>query len=118
MSDSKLELIGAHSDAADEILSAAAMDFIGCTCTAEFRPRAQELLALRKQRQADIDSGVMPDFLPETAEIRAADWSVTAVPGDLADRRVEITGPTDRKKDHQRAQLGRQGSSWRTARTR
>ena len=62
-----------------------------------FEPRRQELLALRAARQRRIDAGELPDFLPETAEIRKADWTVAAIPHDLLDRRVEITGPVDRK---------------------
>src|SRR3974390_3367970 len=63
----------------------------------EFEPRRRELLARRKSRQQKIDAGEMPDFLPETAHIRAADWKVAPIPEDLSDRRVEITGPVDRK---------------------
>ncbi len=62
-----------------------------------FNPRRLELLAARQKRQAAIDAGAMPDFLPETAAIRAADWRVAPVPADLQDRRVEITGPVERK---------------------
>ncbi len=63
-----------------------------------FTARRNELLQLREQRQAAIDSGLMPDFLPETAAIRDdPGWRVAPVPADLKDRRVEITGPTDRK---------------------
>ncbi|RME54784.1 MAG: malate synthase A [Caldilineae bacterium] len=59
--------------------------------------RRRELLQMRAARQAAIDAGEMPDFLPETAEIRATDWTVAPIPADLQDRRVEITGPVDRK---------------------
>jgi malate synthase len=62
-----------------------------------FEPRRQELLAKRAQRQKEFDSGALPDFLPETKEIRDGDWKVAAQPKDMLDRRVEITGPTDRK---------------------
>jgi malate synthase len=62
-----------------------------------FNPRRLELLAARQRRQAAIDAGAMPDFLPETAAIRAADWRIAPVPADLLDRRVEITGPVERK---------------------
>ncbi|HJR93470.1 MAG TPA: malate synthase A [Acidimicrobiia bacterium] len=64
---------------------------------AVFAARRQLLLDARRERQADIDRGVLPDFLPETAEIRASEWKVTPPPPDLTDRRVEITGPVDRK---------------------
>ncbi|UCG71704.1 MAG: malate synthase A [Chromatiales bacterium] len=59
--------------------------------------RRQELLARRQARQAELDAGQLPDFLPETAVIRNSDWQVEPVPADLQDRRVEITGPVDRK---------------------
>src|SRR4030088_1428378 len=62
-----------------------------------FNGRRKELLERRNRRQADLDNGKTPDFLPETAQIRADDWKVAPVPKDITDRRVEITGPTDRK---------------------
>jgi malate synthase len=62
-----------------------------------FNGRRLELLRRRAVRQAEIDSGVMPDFLPDTLEIRQSDWTVAPIPADLEDRRVEITGPVDRK---------------------
>ncbi len=62
-----------------------------------FDVRRLELLALRTQRQKELDAGRLPDFLPETKHVRAAAWQVAPVPQDLQDRRVEITGPTDRK---------------------
>ncbi len=62
-----------------------------------FEKRRSELLARRVVRQVEIDAGKLPDFLPETADIRAANWTVAPVLKDLQDRRVEITGPTDRK---------------------
>ncbi len=55
------------------------------------------LLQRRAQRQAEIDSGILPDFLPETEHIRNSDWTVAPIPDDLQDRRVEITGPVERK---------------------
>src|ERR1700674_1062031 len=64
---------------------------------AGFEPRRQELLARRRAVQQDIDNGKLPDFLPETAGIRQSDWEVAPIPNDLRDRRVEITGPVDRK---------------------
>src|ERR1700683_2196964 len=64
---------------------------------AEFEPRRQELLAQRRTVQEEIDHGKLPDFLSETAEIREKDWKVAPIPKDLLDRRVEITGPVDRK---------------------
>jgi malate synthase len=63
----------------------------------KFEERRRELMAARARRQVEFDAGQLPDFLPETAAIRAADWKVAPAPRDLQDRRVEITGPTDRK---------------------
>jgi malate synthase len=62
-----------------------------------FNGRRKELLAARAERQARLDRGERPDFLPETRQIREAEWTVAPLPSDLLDRRVEITGPVDRK---------------------
>jgi len=62
-----------------------------------FEPRRQELLAARAVRQMTFDAGKLPDFLPETKSVRESDWKVASQPADMRDRRVEITGPTDRK---------------------
>lgn len=62
-----------------------------------FDKRRQELLARRVERQKEINAGKLPDFLPETANIRASDWTVAPIPADMQDRRTEITGPVDRK---------------------
>ncbi len=62
-----------------------------------FEARRAELLAAREARQAAFDAGTLPDFLPETEPIRTGDWRIGSIPDDLLDRRVEITGPTDRK---------------------
>jgi malate synthase len=85
-----------ESAAQTEILTPEASTFLLRLADA-FEDRRQELLARRNQVQQDIDSGKMPDFLPETATIRQADWQVAPIPKDLLDRRVEITGPVDRK---------------------
>ncbi len=63
----------------------------------KFEPRRQELLARRRVRQQQIDAGQLPDFLPQTAPIREKEWTVAPIPHDLLDRRVEITGPVERK---------------------
>jgi malate synthase len=78
------------------VLTDAAVEFLK-KLSSTFEGRRQELLAMRRERQARIDAGQLPDFLPETANIRAADWKVASIPQDLMDRRVEITGPVDRK---------------------
>src|SRR5580693_6550864 len=62
-----------------------------------FAPRVTELLARRRERQARFDAGERPDFLAATADVRSREWTVAPLPNDLLDRRVEITGPTDRK---------------------
>ena len=65
--------------------------------TDDLNPRNRELLNRRVQRQRDIDAGALPAFLSETSSVREADWRVAPIPKDLQDRRVEITGPVDRK---------------------
>jgi malate synthase len=79
-----------------QILSPEARTFI-TDLARKFEPRRQELLAQRRVRQKEIDGGKIPDFLSETAAIRAGEWKVAPIPADLLDRRVEITGPVDRK---------------------
>ena len=78
------------------VLTEPALAFIA-ELAERFAPRVAELLAAREQRQARIDAGELPDFLPGTAAVRSGDWKVAGIPSDLLDRRVEITGPTDRK---------------------
>ncbi len=81
---------------AREVLTPAALDFIG-RLQREFGGRRRQLLHARDERQGRIDAGEMPDFLGETKSVRESEWRVAAAPKDLEDRRVEITGPTDRK---------------------
>ena len=80
----------------DEILTPEAANFVAML-EREFGARRRELLAKREERKKRLDAGELPDFLPETREIRESDWTVAPIPRDLLDRRVEITGPTDRK---------------------
>jgi malate synthase len=80
----------------EEILTPRALAFVA-SLHRRFNARRKELLAAREDRQAQFDSGALPDFLPETAHIRAGDWTIAPLPADILDRRVEITGPTDRK---------------------
>ena len=63
----------------------------------ELNPRRRELLEARRDRQAELDAGALPGFLPESKDVREADWRVAEAPADLRDRRCEITGPVDRK---------------------
>ena len=79
-----------------EVLTPQALDFLA-SLHRRFNDRRLELLALRDERQTRFDAGAQPDFLAETAHIRAGDWRVAPIPADLQDRRVEITGPVDRK---------------------
>ena len=79
-----------------EILTPEAVNFVA-TLSRAFSERRETLLQMRTRRQADIDAGKMPDFLPETEHIRNSDWTISPVPADLQDRRVEITGPVERK---------------------
>jgi malate synthase len=79
-----------------EILTAEALEFV-YQLHQNFNERRKELLLLRELRQKSIDAGNLPDFLPETKEIRESEWTVAPLPADLQDRRVEITGPVDRK---------------------
>ena len=80
----------------EEVLTADALAFVAELHRRFDAPR-RELLAARVERQARLDAGELPDFLPETREVREGDWRVAPVPHDLQDRRVEITGPVDRK---------------------
>jgi len=79
-----------------EILTPEALAFLGELHT-RFDARRRQLLAARLERQKRFDAGEKPDFLAETAAIREGDWKVAPIPADLQDRRVEITGPVDRK---------------------
>jgi malate synthase len=86
----------ALAEAETNILTPEARAFL-LKLSSEFEPRRQQLLARRKEVQQRLDGGWRPDFLPETAHIRADNWRVAPIPADLRDRRVEITGPVDRK---------------------
>lgn len=91
-----VEIKGTLEPGFEEILTADALSFVAKLHRA-FNGRRKELLAKRQERQAQLDSGVKPDFLPETKEIREGDWTVAPIPDVIKDRRVEITGPVDRK---------------------
>ena len=79
-----------------EILSAEALAFLA-DMHRRFNRQRLELLKRRAERQKLLDAGQLPDFLPETKSVRDGDWKVAPIPEDLLDRRVEITGPVDRK---------------------
>ena len=80
----------------EEILTPGAIDFV-LSIQEEFGERRREILESRKAKQLDIDNGVFPNFLDHTKHIRDSGWKISSVPFDLEDRRVEITGPVDRK---------------------
>ena len=91
-----VEVLGAALPRSDEVLTPQALAFVAALHR-RFDARRRELLSLREHRQARFDAGELPDFLAETREVREGDWRVGAIPADLLDRRVEITGPVDRK---------------------
>src|SRR5919106_149042 len=91
-----ISISGAISKEFAQILSPEALGFVA-QLHRKFESRRQELLAQRVARQKQFDAGAKPDFLPETRQIREAEWKIAAQPQDMLDRRVEITGPTDRK---------------------
>ena len=83
-------------EGSDRVLTASAVAFIE-DLTRRFRPRIDELLEHRRAAQAHFNAGARPAFLAGTEDVRSSDWKVGAIPADLQDRRVEITGPVDRK---------------------
>ena len=91
-----IEVSGAILPGFEAILTTEALAFVA-KLHRSFEPRRQELLAKRAERQKAFDAGTLPDFLPETRAIREGSWTIAPQPKDLLDRRVEITGPTDRK---------------------
>ncbi len=79
-----------------EVLTPEALQFLE-KLVKNFSETRQQLLNKRKERQKEVDQGKLPNFLSETKQIREGDWTIAPVPEELYDRRVEITGPTDRK---------------------
>ena len=91
-----ITVLGKPVDRGQEILTPEALDFLA-ELQREFGPRRNELMARRTQRRAEIARQRRLDFLAGTADVRSGDWRVAQAPADLTDRRVEITGPTERK---------------------
>src|SRR5215212_3543702 len=91
-----VEVRGEIASGFEEILTPDALAFVA-KLQREFGARRIEALRRRQERQAGLDRGEQLDFLPETQHIRDGDWTCAPIPPDLQDRRVEITGPTDRK---------------------
>ncbi len=91
-----VEVLEEITPAFEQILTPAALDFVA-KLQRVFGSRREECLRRREERQAALDRGEPLDFLAETKPIRDGDWTCAAIPPDIQDRRVEITGPTDRK---------------------
>lgn len=91
-----VEITGKVTDEFAEILTTDALALVA-KLHRTFNGRREELIARRQDRQAEIDAGTRPDFLEETAEVRAGDWKIAPQPDDLLMRRTEITGPVDAK---------------------
>jgi len=91
-----LQILGKQHPGFDQILTPEALDLV-MKLHRSFEPRRQELLAARAARQKTFDAGKLPDFLAETKSVRESDWTIAPQPKDMINRRVEITGPTDRK---------------------
>jgi malate synthase len=91
-----VKISGKMSEGFEKILSKEALDFVG-SLHRQFNSKREELLQKRQQRQKELDGGQMFRFLPETENIRSGSWKVASTPADLQDRKVEITGPVERK---------------------
>ncbi len=91
-----IEVLGNYKEGFQEILTPEALAFLKALHL-QFAHKREALLEKRLQRQSQIDQGILPDFFAETKDIRESDWKVAPLPADLLDRRVEITGPVDRK---------------------
>lgn len=91
-----IEVTGVLTKEFEEILTPGALAFIE-KLESKFGVRRKNILNKRIERQKEIDSGIFPQFLPETEHIRNGNWSISPVNDDLQDRRVEITGPVERK---------------------
>src|SRR5262245_7600845 len=97
----KIEISGPWVERSEEVLTPLSMQLLA-SLHRRFNPRRLELLADRQRRQAELDAGALPDFVHAhtplaPVEKAPGDWTVAPVPQDLRDRRVEITGPVDRK---------------------
>src|SRR5690242_1433307 len=91
-----IQVLGNEVERGEEILTPEALRFVA-GLHAEFAGRRDELLDRRRERREQAARTGRLDFLPETADVRASQWRVAPAPADLMDRRVEITGPTERK---------------------
>ena len=92
----RAEILGPYVERSDEVLTPLALQLLA-SLHRRFNARRLELLAVRERRQAEFDAGALPDFLPDTAAVRAGDWAIASIPADLANRRLQVIGPVDRK---------------------
>src|SRR5437870_1933837 len=95
-SDPGIRVLTTPPSGGAEVLEPAALQFLGALAR-RFEPERQRRLAQRRERQQELDAGRLPDFLPDTKQLRERDWTVAPIRPDLTDRRVEITGPAERK---------------------
>src|SRR5712692_6192746 len=91
-----IEILGPPASGSEKVLSREALDFVG-KLHREFHGTREKLLQQRLERQKEWDAGAMPRFLPESEATRRRDWKIAPTPADLQNRRVEITGPVERK---------------------
>ena len=91
-----LEIRGPDVPGQDRVLTPEAIGFLE-PLLRRFAPQRDRLLDRRREVQQRLRAGALPDFLPDTAEVRESEWTVAPSPADLTDRRVEITGPVERK---------------------
>src|SRR5881296_92076 len=96
MSAEKISVLGPVEQGFEEILTPDALHFVA-NLTTQFSGRLTTLLERRSLLAARVRAGTLPEFLPETEHVRKASWKVAPIPSDLRQRRVEITGPVDRK---------------------
>ena len=94
--EKSIQVTAPLTEAQQSILSEEALRFL-CKLARAFEPRRRQLLADRRARQQEVDNGAMLEFLTATTQIRASEWQAAPIPADLMDRRVEITGPVERK---------------------
>ncbi|QYJ85118.1 malate synthase A [Shewanella mesophila] len=96
LAEASIHMVGEHIPGQEVVLNEGALNLLEVLCR-EFAEEVPSLLSSRKAKQELIDAGQLPDFLPQTRAIRDGEWQIRGIPSDLQDRRVEITGPVDRK---------------------
>src|SRR5690349_1266438 len=96
MSREGIEIRGPDVPGAERVVTEDALEFVAMLLR-RFGPVRDRLLSRRRETQERLRAGALPDFLPETANVRRDAWTVAPAPADLSDRRVEITGPVERK---------------------